>query len=204
MAVSDGFLTIPDVLINLANCHLAKQDYQVSRPALAVSNDELCRALQAATSCPHTASRFLCLALRLRPVLAPQDAVHLYRTALDKLPQKHHALVSYRDREEGRDRDRDRETGYRAQVQLGTRSADPRGRVHSRVCVPACVCVGVCVCAAGVAVPGTCAVRQQPPGRGADGAPPRHTHVPNRLQAAIQLRAHAAGAVDTDHKGRFT
>jgi hypothetical protein len=25
---------------------------------------------------------------------APQDAVHLYRTALVKLPQKHHALVS--------------------------------------------------------------------------------------------------------------
>ncbi len=31
MAVSDGFLDIPDVLINLANCHLAKQDYQVRR-----------------------------------------------------------------------------------------------------------------------------------------------------------------------------
>ncbi|KAG2487876.1 hypothetical protein HYH03_013459 [Edaphochlamys debaryana] len=49
MALSDGFLTIPDVLINLANCHLARQDYQ--------------------------------------------DAVHLYRTALDKLDHKHHPQV---------------------------------------------------------------------------------------------------------------
>ncbi|PNW85504.1 hypothetical protein CHLRE_03g189605v5 [Chlamydomonas reinhardtii] len=49
MALSDGFLTIPDVLINLANCNLARCDYQ--------------------------------------------DAVHLYRTALDKLEHKHHPQV---------------------------------------------------------------------------------------------------------------
>ncbi|EFJ40533.1 hypothetical protein VOLCADRAFT_121713 [Volvox carteri f. nagariensis] len=49
MALSDGFLTIPDVLINLANVHLARCDYQ--------------------------------------------DAVHLYRTALDKLEHKHHPQV---------------------------------------------------------------------------------------------------------------
>ncbi len=51
MALSDGFLVIPDVLINLANCHLARQDYA--------------------------------------------DAVHLYRTALDKLEHKHHPLVRH-------------------------------------------------------------------------------------------------------------
>ncbi|GFR40487.1 hypothetical protein Agub_g1054 [Astrephomene gubernaculifera] len=49
MALSSGFLTIPDVLINLANVHLARGDYP--------------------------------------------DAVHLYRTALDKLEHKHHPQV---------------------------------------------------------------------------------------------------------------